>query len=187
MDPQRRGRAARGGGAAGAWRRTRPRAERWPRQRPGHLPPGAGGWPCRTGGSGGGGGGVRNGVWKAWSWKSRGADKGREKTAEFRRLRVNRQLRGGEIARERQDISHFGGREGGAPRPPAPSLVLPHNSSPAVSHTPSARAAPPPQLPLVLRMWPCVTFLQWSCLRTSWPLLRSMKQSCGTRHGGSRL
>lgn len=61
-----------------------------------------GGLGRRLGGIVGRRGSVRNGVWEAWSRESRGEDKGREKTAEFRRLGVNRQVRDGEVARERQ-------------------------------------------------------------------------------------
>lgn len=70
-EPQRRGRAGHGGGAAVAWRKTKDRVEHWPQQRPGHLLLSAGGWRCQTGGNGGGGGDVRMGPFVGAGWGAR--------------------------------------------------------------------------------------------------------------------
>lgn len=40
----------------------RDRADHWPRKKPGRLPPSAGGWQSRTGGSDGGGDGEKKGL-----------------------------------------------------------------------------------------------------------------------------
>lgn len=146
-----------------------------------------------------------NRVWKAWPWKSRGEDKGREKTAEIRRVRDMRQR---EMEKERgrysrDDISHFGVREGVVCRPPGPNLVLPSQlsqllpGSAAVNHNPHSGLSLSQLSPLpahvVVSQGSCTLSLtfplcfRWSYLGISWASVKVHDKASGTRHSGSCL